>query len=147
MRAHYRGYGSVAGCYSHSRSDAVAAPYCCPTPPVSPQACRSGPVAKTKYVEAVHRFCPGVYAFCYDDAMGLLQCSADSNYQLEFFCPSTLPSWDYVMVTTTRVTMTHTHTTTSRTLTSRTVTSLTTTSLRTTVTATTFTEPWFKEGR
>ena len=29
---------------------------------------------------------PGVYAYCYDDAMGLLQCSADSYYQLEFFC-------------------------------------------------------------
>ena len=31
---------------------------------------------------------PGVYAYCYDDAMGLLQCSADSNYELEFFCVS-----------------------------------------------------------
>lgn len=33
----------VAG---HSRSDDVAAPYCCPTPPVSPKGCRSGPVAQ-----------------------------------------------------------------------------------------------------
>jgi len=34
---------SVAG---HSRTDDVAAPYCCPTPPVSPKGCRSGPVAQ-----------------------------------------------------------------------------------------------------
>ena len=35
---------------------------------------------------------PGVYAYCYDDAMGLLQCSADSYYQLEFFCYSDRPT-------------------------------------------------------
>ena len=162
MQAHYRGYGSVAGCYSpclkltdpkwnnsaskgRSRTDTVASPYCCPTPPVSPKACRDGPVATTKYVEAVHRYCPGVYAYCYDDAMGLLQCSADSYYQLEFFCPSVLPSWDYVMVTTTRVTQTHTDTTTSLTKTSLTTTSVSVTSVSmtstlTTMTATTITE-------
>eukprot|EP00434_Breviolum_minutum_P001762 symbB.v1.2.001559.t1/scaffold70.1/size352959/9 len=100
---------------------------------------------ETKYVEAVHRYCPGVYAYCYDDAMGLLQCSADSYYQLEFFCPSVLPSWDYVMVTTTRVTQTHTDTTTSQTKTSLTTTSVSVTSVSmtstlTTMTATTITE-------
>lgn len=74
MQAHYRGYGSVAGCYSpclkltdpkwnnsasrgRRRDDQVAAPFCCPTPPVSPQACRSGPVARTQYVQAVHKYC------------------------------------------------------------------------------------------
>lgn len=156
MQAHYRGYGSVAGCYSpclkltdpkwnntasgHSRSDDVAAPYCCPTPPVSPKGCRSGPVAQTKYVQAVHTYCPGVYAYCYDDAMGLLQCSADSYYQLEFFCPSTLPSWSYKMVTTTRISRTSTGTSTFHTVTSVTATSQTFTSTLTTWTSTSVTE-------
>lgn len=145
MQAHYRGYGSVAGCYSpclkltdpkwnntaskgRSRTDDVAAPYCCPTPPVSPQACRTGPVARTKYVQAVHRFCPGVYAYCYDDAMGLLQCSPDSYYSLEFFCPSTIPSWNYLWVTTTRSTISTTQTRTTMTTTSRTTATRTSTS-------------------
>ena len=33
--------------------------HCCPTPPIMPSACSSGPVVKTKFVEAVHRLCPG----------------------------------------------------------------------------------------
>ena len=36
---------------AHTPQDAVAAPYCCPTPPESPEACRAGPVKSTKYVE------------------------------------------------------------------------------------------------
>ena len=60
--------------------------------------------------------------------------------------PSVLPSWDYVMVTTTRVTQTHTDTTTSLTKTSSltttsvSVTSVSMTSTLTTMTATTITE-------
>lgn len=33
--------------WGRSRTDTVASPYCCPTPPVSPKACRDGPVATT----------------------------------------------------------------------------------------------------
>ncbi|CAE7236240.1 unnamed protein product, partial [Symbiodinium sp. CCMP2456] len=165
MQARHWGSGSIAGCYSpclkltdpkwnntasrgRSRTDDVAAPYCCPTPPISPQACRAGPVEGTEYVKAVHKYCPGVYAYCYDDAMGLLQCSADSNYQLEFFCPWPMPSWNYVWVTTTRTSSSQTQTSATST---RTTTSFTTrtassttlgstlTSTRTSVTATTAT--------
>ncbi|OLQ03185.1 hypothetical protein AK812_SmicGene13897 [Symbiodinium microadriaticum] len=96
----------MSGVSGRSRTDDVAAPYCCPTPPISPQACRAGPVEGTEYVKAVHKYCPGVYAYCYDDAMGLLQCSADSSYQVEFFCPWPMPSWNYVWVTKTTRTST-----------------------------------------
>merc|ERR1719512_503709 len=29
------------------------APYCCPTPPETPEACRVGPIVKTQYLQAV----------------------------------------------------------------------------------------------
>lgn len=72
--------------------------------------------------------------------MGLLQCSADSYYQLEFFCPSTLPSWSYKMVTTPRISRTSTGTSTFHTVTSVTATSQTFTSTLTTWTSTSVTE-------
>ncbi|CAE7472744.1 unnamed protein product [Symbiodinium natans] len=154
MQARHWGSGSIAGCYSpclkltdpkwnntasrgRSRTDDVAAPYCCPTPPISPQACRSGPVEGTEYVKAVHQYCPGVYAYCYDDEMGLLQCSADSNYELEFFCPWPMPSWDYVWVTTTQTSATYTAT--SLTSTRTTITHTTRTVSSTTISTTTAT--------
>ena len=61
--------------------------YCCPTPPVSPSECSAGPVEKTKYVEAVHKLCPSVYAYAYDDGVGLAQCPAGTRYDVTFFCP------------------------------------------------------------
>lgn len=96
--------GQISGCYSpcskltlrnwnntlamsHIPRDATAAPYCCPTPPESPASCRTGPVKSTQYVEAVHRLCPGVYGYSYDDGVGLLTCSATSIYTMSFFCP------------------------------------------------------------
>ncbi|CAE7378242.1 TL1 [Symbiodinium sp. KB8] len=155
MQARHWGSGSIAGCYSpclkltdpkwnntastgRSRTDDVAAPYCCPTPPISPQACRAGPVEGTEYVKAVHKYCPGVYAYCYDDAMGLLQCSADSSYQVEFFCPWPMPSWNYVWVTSTRTSSSHTQTsaTSTRTTTSFTTRTASSTTLRSTLTST-----------
>jgi len=61
--------------------------YCCPTPPESPEACRKGPVGKTNFVRAVHRGCPGVYGYAYDDGMGLLKCPDDTKYRVTFYCP------------------------------------------------------------
>jgi len=60
---------------------------CCPTPPVSPEACREGPVASTGFVRTLHEKCPDVYAYSYDDGHGLMRCSADSNYTLTLYCP------------------------------------------------------------
>jgi len=100
--------GVVSGCYSpcsklidtkwrndlaegRKTQDPEVAPYCCPTPPESPQACRAGPVKDTAYVQAMHRFCPGVYGFSYDDAAGLLRCSSATTYNMVFHCPAVLP--------------------------------------------------------
>jgi len=61
--------------------------FCCPTPPITPAACSSGPVTETKYVQAVHKLCPSVYAYAYDDGMGLAQCPAGTRYDVTFYCP------------------------------------------------------------
>jgi len=72
----------------HSPQDQYAAPYCCPTPPESPEACRGGPIEATKFVQAVHRMCPGVYGYAYDDGMGLMKCSSHTQYEVIFYCPA-----------------------------------------------------------
>jgi len=97
------GTGALAGCYSpcarltysnwgnpagqHSPRDTAALPYCCPTPPVTPQQCSDGPVASSPYVRMVHKDCPGVYAYAYDDAEGLSHCTAGARYHVTFYCP------------------------------------------------------------
>lgn len=92
----------VAGCYSpcmrlvddkwtaeHSApTDPRAQWYCCPTPPISPAQCRTGPVASTQYVNLIKSKCPGAYSYSYDDGSGLLRCSASTMYVLTFLCPS-----------------------------------------------------------
>jgi len=97
--------GTVVGCYSpcskltfqnwnnpvakgHTPSDSLAKDYCCPTPPESPTQCRQGPVTKTKFVQAVHKMCPGVYGYAYDDGVGLLNCPAGTTYEMTYYCPS-----------------------------------------------------------
>mmetsp|Transcript_12046 Transcript_12046/g.28279 ORF Transcript_12046/g.28279 Transcript_12046/m.28279 type:complete len:388 (-) Transcript_12046:64-1227(-) len=99
---------TVTGCYSpcsklidlkwhnslaagRKAQDPEVAPYCCPTPPESPEACRAGPVKDTAYVKAMHRLCPGVYGYSYDDARGLLRCSSVTIYNLIFKCPAVIP--------------------------------------------------------
>jgi hypothetical protein len=96
--------GQVVGCYSPcakltsnnwdnkladgvSPADDKAVEYCCPTPPESPEACRAGPVERTSFVKAVHRNCPGVYGYSYDDGMGLITCPKDTKYEMIFYCP------------------------------------------------------------
>jgi hypothetical protein len=98
--------GTVAGCYApcmkltdtkwnntlgagRTGLDAgnASAPYCCPTPPVSPEECRQGPVTSTRFVRTLHEKCPGVYGYAYDDGHGLMRCSSDSHYKLTLYCP------------------------------------------------------------
>ena len=62
--------------------------FCCPTPPIEPDKCSSGPVGKTSYVKAVHELCPSVYAYAYDDGIGLAQCPAGTRYEVTFYCPA-----------------------------------------------------------
>jgi hypothetical protein len=44
-------------------------------------------VTATQYVQTVHRLVPGVYAFAYDDAVGLSDCPTDVTYEWEL-CPA-----------------------------------------------------------
>ncbi|CAE7220749.1 TLP1 [Symbiodinium sp. CCMP2592] len=95
---------TAAGCYSpcskltlnqwasfsttQYNMDVFSREYCCPTPPVSPAACRAGSVKWSKYVGAIHHMCPGVYGYSYDDGMGLVTCQATSTYFFTVGCPS-----------------------------------------------------------
>jgi len=100
--------GLVSGCYGpcmklidpkwnntgargHHAQEPAIAPYCCTTPPVTPEQCTAGPIGTTAYVAGVHAMCPGVYGYSYDDGTGLMRCQAGTEYQLTFFCPSVLP--------------------------------------------------------
>mmetsp|Transcript_128254 Transcript_128254/g.285793 ORF Transcript_128254/g.285793 Transcript_128254/m.285793 type:complete len:598 (+) Transcript_128254:76-1869(+) len=117
LRAAQPGSDAVVGCYSPcskltlnqwgnqdalglSPFDEVVTPYCCPTPPESPGACRSGPVGDTAFVQAVHKSCPGVYGYAYDDGMGLLLCPDDTLYEMTFYCPA-IATVDRGLTTTT----------------------------------------------
>ena len=42
---------------------------------------------ETAYVAAVHSLCPSVYAYAYDDGVGLSQCPAGTGYKVTFYCP------------------------------------------------------------
>jgi hypothetical protein len=93
------GDGTVIGCYSPCKkfnyptfegynlnedSDPPVI-YCCPTPPISSEQCRAGPVVNTDYVTEVHRMCNSeVYTFAYDDALGLRHCSAGTLVEMTF---------------------------------------------------------------
>jgi hypothetical protein len=71
---------------------------CCPTPNagncqlsqgcIMPDACRAGPIEKTEYVKAVHRMAPGIYAYSYDDLVGLHACPAGTVIYEMNFCPA-----------------------------------------------------------
>ena len=45
-------------------------------------------MSRTKFVEAVHELCPDVYAYAYDDGIGLAQCPAGTQYDVTFYCPA-----------------------------------------------------------
>jgi len=69
---------------------AEVSPYCCPTPPQTPESCRAGPITHTDFLKTVHQKCPGVYGYAYDDGTGLMRCSSATHYTVTFFCPATL---------------------------------------------------------
>lgn len=95
--------GAVGGCYSpcmrlldtkwanqeqRSAEEPGVAPYCCPTPPISPDACRAGPIIDTQFLGLVRRKCSGAYGYAYDDSTGLLRCSSSARYTLTYYCPA-----------------------------------------------------------
>ena len=72
---------------SYTPSSPQAQMYCCPTPPIQPAACRLGPVASTGYTALVHRTCPQVYAYSYDDGTRLFSCPSGVRYEVTFYGP------------------------------------------------------------
>jgi hypothetical protein len=89
-------YGQPHG-FNQSESVDPTMMMCCPTPDqsncrldqgcVTPAACKAGPVASTQYVRGIHSMAPGVYAYSYDDGVGLHACPAGRVvYEMEF-CP------------------------------------------------------------
>jgi len=78
--------------------------FCCPTPNptsclasagcITPAACRTGPVATSKYVTNVHHNTNGLnYAYSYDDNVGLHTCPATGVYYTMEFCPPGSPAY------------------------------------------------------
>ena len=59
---------------------------CCPTPPISPQTCRSGIVESTNYVRMIHSVCPTAYSYAYDDKAGLHNCPGGTSFDVTL-CP------------------------------------------------------------
>lgn len=94
----------VVGCYSpcgklsysnwlnpvgkNAPDSEIAKMYCCPTPPVSSEDCRTGPVEQTAYVKLIHQNCPSVYGYAYDDAVGLQVCPSGTTYTWSIGCPT-----------------------------------------------------------
>jgi hypothetical protein len=105
LTLHNPATGAVAGCYSPSGkmtfsqwntgfttyppSDPHAQMYSCPTPPISPTQCSSGPANSTKYRNVIHTKCSNVYAYPYDDTFALATCPSATNmhYEVTFYCP------------------------------------------------------------
>lgn len=91
----------VVGCYSpcekliddkwnkiwHTSDTPEAAPYCCPEQLFDPEQCRAGPIKDTSFVQFLHRKCPEVLSYAYDDGTGLMRCDATTQYEMTFFCP------------------------------------------------------------
>jgi hypothetical protein len=79
--------GQLVGCLSPCKKWNYPYPYglgqpetvspgldmCCPTPPISPQQCSSGPVIQTNFVNQVRNNCPSAYSYAYDDQAGLVR--------------------------------------------------------------------------
>jgi len=94
--------GDVVGCYStcgkltysnwgnspvFGPADPQAQMYCCPTPPVSSEECRHGPVEESDYIKLFRTKCKNVYSYAYDDAMGLQTCPVGTTYTWTLYCP------------------------------------------------------------
>lgn len=69
-----------------TEQDPIGSAMCCPNPPVSPEQCNAGDVAKTQYVNLVHETCPSAYSFSFDDKGGSHDCPNGTSF-LVTLCP------------------------------------------------------------
>ncbi len=92
-------HGNQIGCFSTctkftyptfgghglSNTDDPAVIYCCPTPPVTSEECRAGPVSGTNYVQAADSMCAGGgYGYAYDDNAGNHNCTPATKIKMTF---------------------------------------------------------------
>jgi len=62
--------------------------YCCAGAYSTSETCQNGPDPTMKYTDVIHQYCPGVYAWAYDDGTGLYNCpSTETLFTLTFYCP------------------------------------------------------------
>jgi len=94
---------TIQGGLGQGEGSMPAVYYCCPTPSSSncqpangcttPAVCRAGPVGSTKYVTAVHDETSGVYAYSYDDRVGLHTCPSSGVQYVMEYCPPGSPAY------------------------------------------------------
>jgi len=65
-------------------SQAPGVNMCCPTPPISVEQCRAGPIVQTQFVKLVHSQCPSAYGYAYDDVNGLHNCPNNVDFTVTF---------------------------------------------------------------
>lgn len=96
--------GRVVGCMAPCKKLNYPAPWgagmderqapadymCCPEG-ISSEACRAGPIERTKYVAHIRNVCKNVYTYSYDDLNGLHTCSATTKFEV-VFCPKGGPA-------------------------------------------------------
>lgn len=130
LRMKRPGSSEALGCYSpcsiladihwgnpyatHQHDDAVAGPYCCPTPPFSSEQCQAGPAGSSEWLRYVHASCTA-YAYAYDDTVGLLICAPSTTYEVSFYCPGARATATTTETSTTSETSTTTETTSTTT--------------------------------
>jgi len=106
--------GQVVGCaspcsqmshiYDQNPGSLPTIYYCCPTPNpnncqisqgcITSQECRAGPVATARYTNATHQMTGGtIYAYAYDDGVGLHTCPAGTVTYVMEFCPPGSPAY------------------------------------------------------
>eukprot|EP01111_Echinosteliopsis_oligospora_P017477 TRINITY_DN758_c0_g1_i1.p1 TRINITY_DN758_c0_g1~~TRINITY_DN758_c0_g1_i1.p1 ORF type:complete len:311 (+),score=86.83 TRINITY_DN758_c0_g1_i1:48-980(+) len=71
--------------------------YCCPTPNpnncqisqgcITSAECRAGPASNDQYTEGIHQMTENIYAYAYDDGVGLHTCPAGTVQYTMTFCP------------------------------------------------------------
>lgn len=73
------------GGYGLATTTDPAIAYCCPTPPVTSDECRAGPVGGTQYVQAADDMCAGGgYGYAYDDLAGNHNCLPETKIKMTF---------------------------------------------------------------
>lgn len=78
----FPGFGGV-GLQDETSDEEIL--YCCPSPTVTAEECRAGPVPNTEYVTAIRQVCAGArLGYAYDDDVGSRSCPAATKIEMAF---------------------------------------------------------------